>query len=121
MKRAADAAEAVVSVVGCYSLALEVPKAFGAKCVGLKRDTEETSVFLFLFFFFRQVHCCIVNGVLSEKHWNNIVSCSLKLKVPNKKSTVTVVLKEHLKDLKVHCVAFIHKKLLLSGPHGYVD
>lgn len=31
--------------VGCYSLALEVPKADTAKCVGLKRDVEETSVF----------------------------------------------------------------------------
>lgn len=53
---------AVVSV-GCYSLALKVPKAISTKCVGLKRDTEESSVFFFL-----HIHILlyIVNVVLSE-------------------------------------------------------
>lgn len=39
---------AVVASVVCYSLALEVPKAISAKCVGLKRDTLKSRVVFFL-------------------------------------------------------------------------
>lgn len=65
-----------------YSLALEVPKAVSAKRVGLKRDTEETSVFFFQ---------SIVSGVLLENMSLSSAAVSL---FSFRKGTVTVVLKE---------------------------
>lgn len=67
-----------------YSLALEVPKAVSTKRVGLKRDTEETSVFFFSF-------SSIVSGVLLENMSLSSAAVSL---FSFRKGTVTVVLKE---------------------------
>lgn len=75
-------------LLDCYSLALEVPKAVSAKCVGLKRATEEASVFFSLSPSSILLYC-------KRSALENITLSAAAVSLfPTRKGAVTVSLKE---------------------------